>query len=914
MARNETSRLTISIDIDKATGKILQFNQTIGNTQRKVTQAGQSMTQLAQQTTQAGQAATTSAVNFQTMSQGMLNLSTSAVQTFTSLSNLDRAQNRAKMSVIAVARAEDLLNNKIARKNDMLKAGTASGEKYTNMLREIETATQDLTVKTEKQKIEQGAVTDIYMLFFANIANVGFSTMQTVVALLGQEKAARIGAVLATKLHTVATWDNVRAARVSSTNAKAVAVFWGGAASTGLGIATIKTKLLTAAMHGLKFALGPVGLAMIGISAAFLAYQHLTEDTTKSVDGFTQGVLDSRAAVDGLTDSMDSLNDGTKKLAMSDALPYIIAMQDSYIRSTKGATQATVQEIEALDQLASRLPNTQGFSKPSALTPEGTDPLETITSGMGSWEFLPQAFAQEPLNTAQQVSALKPQLDIINRSNFTPSDTLYDVGLAQRVMDQYVYPFGLINKGKMTSVTDEVYRKSFDWSSPTPDYLLPSKQPTSTKTLSSLEHHQLKADYGISERSDTNAMAAHFYDTKTKLKNKIDVFEKKIQNRDFADHDYTEYSTLKQSYLKYFSGKTIDLYTGQVIGTAPSIDEWGKELSFKYDSKLTATQQNFREAAGYQIPEKKKQEEKINYFKTLYETGGDFGKKMVMNMTNSKFADRYRAFDFGTNVGFGMDIMKDGKIDDNAKLGRGSMIRGLSLGAGEMNDGLANYLGLRTEREQLHDRKYEEALERAKHIKAQQKYGAKEDNYLEGITGQGGFSSYVTTVDSSGNLTTQHTTTAQANRAMASAEAMGRATWNREQNQNKTVSSGGHGGGIVSRYNNSTTAADSASFAGLAASHDSQVREYGKEAFERGKTINLTWLIHSTQAKAKALNASISARIAAERSLALQLGGQIGISQNEALVILRDQAQGEQTLRDMAAFQMRLDAMSSGVV
>ena len=155
---------------------------------------------------------------------------------------------------------------------------------------------------------------------------------------------------------------------------------------------------------------------------------------------------------------------------------------------------------------------------------------------------------------------------------------------------------------------------------------------------------------------------------------------------------------------------------------------------------------------------------------------------------------------------------------------------------------------------------------------------------------------------------------AQFQAAQGRAEAMGRATWNREQNQNKTVSSGGNGGGIVSRYNNSTTSADSASFAGLAASHDSQVREYGKEAFERGKTINLTWLIHSTQAKAQALNASISARIAAERSLALQLGGQIGISQTEALVILRDQAQGEQTLRDMAAFQMRLDAMSSGVV
>ena len=54
-----------------------------------------------------------SAVNFQTATQGMLNLSTAAVQTFTSISNLDRAHNRAKMSIIAVARAEDLLNNKI---------------------------------------------------------------------------------------------------------------------------------------------------------------------------------------------------------------------------------------------------------------------------------------------------------------------------------------------------------------------------------------------------------------------------------------------------------------------------------------------------------------------------------------------------------------------------------------------------------------------------------------------------------------------------------------------------------------------------------------------------------------------------------------------------------------------------------
>ena len=36
MARNETSRLKITIDIDKATGKILQFNQTLGKTDKQI--------------------------------------------------------------------------------------------------------------------------------------------------------------------------------------------------------------------------------------------------------------------------------------------------------------------------------------------------------------------------------------------------------------------------------------------------------------------------------------------------------------------------------------------------------------------------------------------------------------------------------------------------------------------------------------------------------------------------------------------------------------------------------------------------------------------------------------------------------------------------------------------------------------
>ena len=89
MARNEVSRLKITIDIDKATGKILQFNQTLGNTEKKVQQTGQAMRNMSAATNQAGQSAAASAVNFQTFGMGLLNLSTSTVQTLTSISNLD---------------------------------------------------------------------------------------------------------------------------------------------------------------------------------------------------------------------------------------------------------------------------------------------------------------------------------------------------------------------------------------------------------------------------------------------------------------------------------------------------------------------------------------------------------------------------------------------------------------------------------------------------------------------------------------------------------------------------------------------------------------------------------------------------------------------------------------------------------
>ena len=132
---------SLSKGANKATMQVKQLNGEIGKS---------------------GQNATAGAVGFQTMSMGMLNLSTSAVQTFTSLSNLDRVQNRAAASAVGLERAEDLLARKQSQLTKLVEAGNGAGRDAVLIRKEITTATNDLAVKTEKLKIEQGAVTDVY--------------------------------------------------------------------------------------------------------------------------------------------------------------------------------------------------------------------------------------------------------------------------------------------------------------------------------------------------------------------------------------------------------------------------------------------------------------------------------------------------------------------------------------------------------------------------------------------------------------------------------------------------------------------------------------------------------------------------------------------------------------------------------
>ena len=865
MARNEVSRLKITIDIDQATGKILRFNQTLGDTQRKVQQTGQSMSQMQAQTQAAGNTAAASAVNFQTMSQGLLNLSTSAVQTFTSISNLDRAQNRAKQSVIAVARAQDLLANKEQRAAEMRERGIASGQKYENILREIETATADLTVKQEKQKIEQDAVNDIYMLFYANIANVGFSTMQTVVAMLGQEKAARLGAVVATKLHTLATWDNVRAARLSATNAKAVAVFWGGAASSGLSLATIKTKLLTAAMTGLKFALGPIGIAMIAITAAWMAYDHAVGGVTAEVKEFDKTLDNARAGVDDMTDSMAELTGETKKGTRFDALPHMIAMQKEFEKQLHSTTKEIDNQTKSLEKHGKSFPTRTGFSTPSTENVGG----ETKTTAEANIPEWLAAHAQ-------------------------PDPMIVGGG-------RDPYKSGLIDSELLThGITAPGYR-------PANPFAFPNSIELDDKG-NRITPEQMRTQLNIGD------MKVHFEESKKKVENKIIELQNKGEN--ITSEERKELHLLSMEYSQYYKDREINVYTGRSqivsgISQDQMLEDWGKKQIFKYSGTG-----NLREAAGYEVDRDFKDS---LFAKVLRGEQLTIDEYFEFQSTIGKKSDYYRRvgeelFPYGTNTGGALGI-RDLMFPSSTKQ--------YGYASGLQDTVNAIRLGLRTPKQQVdqYDRRLYES----------QFFGMKQPLSSIGSFGQEDLSRYAerqieegrialsetTTLvtDSSGNQTLEFSQASGDSFNRRNAIAMGRATWYKEQNRNYTVSRGGSGHGIVNHYvRNAVNDEDRQAMTNLANSHDQQVREYGEEAFERGKDLDILWLRKQTENQAKALSASISMRVTAERATALEFGNQLGISQNEALAILRDKSQGEQTLNDMLAYQQRLDAMSNGVV
>lgn len=363
MVGRDNVTFVFSIENRKFMVKGKQMGAMLSEIQRSGTGASNSLNTVGNAGKNAGDKMAASAVNFQTATTGLLNLSTAVVQTYTSISNLARANNRAEMSVIAVARAEDLLNNKKQRLIEMQEAGTTSGMKYANMQREIATATADLTVKEDKMKIEQEAVNDVYMLFATNIANVTISSLQTIGVLLGHERTARLGVAAATKLQSVILSRNV-AVTVSSKAATGGHLI----VTKAMTFATIKqtaaTQGLTAATKMFMRAAWPLLAISTAITAAYLLYENNVlglKDGIDSLMGTEKSHLDimneERSEIDALTQSYDGLHDSIKKLSPVHE-QYVKMMRDA--AANRGDTRLAAQYQAQLQQ-----PSRQGFSSPS---------------------------------------------------------------------------------------------------------------------------------------------------------------------------------------------------------------------------------------------------------------------------------------------------------------------------------------------------------------------------------------------------------------------------------------------------------------------------------------------------------------------------------------------------------------------
>ena len=117
------------LDIKDFLTKGRQVSQVLNKISGDSHKASSSVEQLGTTTQKTGQNMAAAAVNFQTATQGMLNLTTAGVQTFTSFSNLDRAANRLAQAQVGLARAEDLLNNKQLRLNELREKGLGHSAK-----------------------------------------------------------------------------------------------------------------------------------------------------------------------------------------------------------------------------------------------------------------------------------------------------------------------------------------------------------------------------------------------------------------------------------------------------------------------------------------------------------------------------------------------------------------------------------------------------------------------------------------------------------------------------------------------------------------------------------------------------------------------------------------------------------------
>ena len=263
MARRDSSTLRINVEIKDRDVAI--FNARLGEMETKAGSASGAVDRTSGSIKKAGQSSAATAVHFQTMTQGMLNLATTGAQVFTSMSNLDRAANRLAMAQVGLARAQDLYNNKEIRLQDLRKRGEGTTKKAIQLEKELGTAKADLAVKADKLRIEEGALNDVRILFATNIANVMVSSLQTIKTMKDLNIASTIKLTVSTRVLGSTFVQTGIMGKAMVPNLTMIGT-QGMVAAKGM-------ELLTLRLRTLLVTLGPIAAGFVAIGVAYQAFE-----------------------------------------------------------------------------------------------------------------------------------------------------------------------------------------------------------------------------------------------------------------------------------------------------------------------------------------------------------------------------------------------------------------------------------------------------------------------------------------------------------------------------------------------------------------------------------------------------------------------------------------------------------------
>ena len=1056
MARTETSRLRITLEIDQATRKLLEVKTAIGGVEQSFNKAGQAAQRFGATAKQSGQQTAAAAVGFQTYAQGALNVSTSVAMTYTSFTNLASAEHRVSLAMVGLARAEDLLNNKRTRANEMVKAGTAVGEKYKNILNEIRTAEADWTAKSEKLRIEKSKMNDVFILFGMNLANVAVSLGTTIAAMKAARAAAALQRAEQLKLNGELMRTNLTLGMLGPNLHKARIAFIG---------ASFSVKGLGWAFKSLYFAMGPVGIAMVGITTALgLLLPHL-EEGSRGFFGMSDSLEKVESKLGETTDATAGLDNSLKKLngtmvkdmsagtrVMIDGLNNQIQHADNYIDRLEKIklyyqilrNAGIVGKDFSIGGSAPVSIGTGvgvGYTSGGGIIPTGTG--GTIQTGVGvstsSGGGSPSVANGVPTSAVPESQPTATMNTSHGRGNHNLIQNIKDETKLKNIfeptheelMATRVYTDkkkGIISEHLTAQNEKELYAR---YDKMEQEYIAQSLPTLTDKRLGDRGHgspvppppsdyesammwlEEEKRKYNILPEDRMAALG------RTGLKGHKAPEPHEIEGMPnhvkfllgISDPPFDSVSPLGISMmasgidLEGLNSHERNLFWSIVDGTATG-DETGYDAMLKYaeqqilHGKLTEEKEDTYSSSkfikdlidedvtydwGLGGPPKISDDEvkKLNRKKYGYSSGSglkydpnpdplytdpnywggynlsglseeDKEKfKMVMfGKLSSHHLQGGSQFDFGTNIGKNLKDsyghMTMGGIDRQAFLT--ALSGGTSKPSGYFDDygiwqsgksegtttqdEIAEALGLKTTKQQIEeadarrrlygdqgfdtlnfsylDRDGDRLIDKNFGQEALSQFAKKE--LTHGRTELSRGTTLVT--DDKGNQTLEFNQNAigdSFNRR--NAIAMGRMAWYKEQNKHYTISRGGSGTGIVNHYvKNAVTQEDREAMSSLAESHDQQVREFAQQAYDSGKNLDILWLRKQTENQAKALSASIGARVSAERATASQFGSQLGIPQTEALQILRDKSQGEQTLIDMLSYQMRLGAISNGVV